>query len=429
MNKILKNDSRYVAVIGLGYVGLPLAAAFSEKFMTLGFDLDESRIQELLVGHDRTNELTATELKEAMGKMNVSYDTTSLRDANFYVVTVPTPVDDFKVPDLEPIKKACKLISPFLAVGDIVVFESTVYPGVTESVCIPILLEDNKLKVNDDLFIGYSPERINPGDQNNKLANITKLISGSNEYAVNEIASVYNEIIDAGVHTTSSIAVAEAAKIIENIQRDVNIALVNEFAMIFNKMGIDTGEVLDAAGTKWNFLKFKPGLVGGHCIGVDPYYLTHKARELGFNPELVLAGRRINDGMSAYAAELFVHNLIKRNKNIKNTRVLILGLTFKENCPDMRNSKILDLYQKISEIFPNIDVHDPLADSSLVRISYGNSFIEEPNEGDYDGVILAVPHTEYLNAGADYFKKLCRKSGIFFDLKSAFPLGSSDLRL
>jgi UDP-N-acetyl-D-glucosamine/UDP-N-acetyl-D-galactosamine dehydrogenase len=429
--KIMRNKfaDLKVAIIGLGYVGLPLATAFCEKFVTHGFDLDEKRIEQLVGGYDRTNEVTSHHLHKALTKMTVSSDIDSLADSNFYIVTVPTPVDEFKVPDLEPLSTACNLLSPFLKAGDFVVFESTVYPGVTDRHCIPLLLNKNDLILNKNLFIGFSPERVNPGDKDRTLANITKIVSGSNEYALNQIESVYTEIIKAGIFKTSSIAVAEAAKVIENIQRDVNIALVNELAMIFDKLGLDTQEVLDAAGSKWNFLKFKPGLVGGHCIGVDPYYLTHRAREVGINPDLVLAGRRINDGMAEYVATKFIYKMISSQQFSFDSKILILGLTFKENCPDMRNSKVFDLYNAVSKVFSNLEIHDPIANPLEVKQIYGITPIEKLTENDYHGVILAVPHLKYINMGPEGIKKLCPTPGILFDLKSIFNVDQSDLRL
>ena len=390
-----------ISVVGLGYVGLPLAVEFSKKFSVLGFDLSLKRIEELNNKIDKTNEISSEELEQALsqdGNLTLSSSHADLSPSNFIIVTVPTPIDDFKVPDLSLIISACEMIGETLKRDDIVIFESTVFPGATEEICVPILESRSGLIFNKDFFCGYSPERINPGDKEHTLSSIVKVTSGSTPEAAEIINKVYSEIIGAGTFLASSIKVAEAAKVIENIQRDVNIALVNELAILFSKMGISTQEVLEAAGTKWNFLKFKPGLVGGHCIGVDPYYMTYKANSLGLNPQLILAGRRINDGMAEFVSAQIIKAMINNNINIKTAKVLILGITFKENCPDIRNTKVLDLMNELHGYGCMLHVADPQADPREVQAKHGIELLPndiEYNFSEYDFIVYAVPHTEF----------------------------------
>ena len=390
-----------IAVIGLGYVGLPLAVEFSKKFPVLGFDLSSKRIKELNNRIDKTNELSPKELEHALshdGNLELSSSESDLYSSNFLIVTVPTPIDEFKVPDLSPIISACEMIGDHLKKDDIVIFESTVFPGATEEICMPILESRSGLKFNKDFFCGYSPERINPGDKEHTISSIVKVTSGSSPAAAEFINKVYSEIINAGTFLATSIKVAEAAKVIENIQRDVNIALANELAIIFEKMDISTKDVLQAAGTKWNFLKFKPGLVGGHCIGVDPYYMTYKANSLGLNPQLILAGRRINDGMPEFVASQIIKSMISSNINVKGSKILVLGITFKENCPDIRNTKVLNLVNELEDYGCEIDVADPQADHQEVLSNYGIKLLPnniEYNFSKYDFIIYAVDHIEF----------------------------------
>ena len=408
-----------IAVVGLGYVGLPLAAAFSEKYEVVGFDVNTKRIEELKSGYDRTLELSSEQMKKAIDNgMKFSLNLEDIRDCNFFIVTVPTPIDKNKRPDLTPVVKATQSVTKVLKKGDIVVYESTVYPGVTEEICVP-LLEESGLKFNKDFFCGYSPERINPGDKEHTVTKIKKITSGSIPEIADKVDEVYRSIITAGTHKASSIKVAEAAKVIENTQRDINIAFMNELAMIFNKMSIDTNAVLQAAGTKWNFLNFRPGLVGGHCIGVDPYYLTHKAQELGFHPEMILAGRRINDNMGKYAADQVVKLMIKRGVLINSARVLVLGLTFKENCPDIRNSRVIDVIEELSDFGCRVDVYDPWADEAEVKREYGLTPLKSFDEADYDCVVIAVAH--------DKFKGLKFSKALVYDIKNVYE--NADARL
>lgn len=408
-----------IAVIGLGYVGLPLAAAFSEKYEVTGFDVNAARIEELKSGYDRTLELSAEQMKKAIANgMKFSLNLGDIKDCNFFIVTVPTPIDKNKRPDLTPVVKATQSVAKVLKKGDIVVYESTVYPGVTEEICVP-LLEQSGLKFNEDFFCGYSPERINPGDKEHTVTKIKKITSGSTPEVANEVDEVYRSIITAGTHKAPTIKVAEAAKVIENTQRDINIAFMNELAMIFNKMNIDTNAVLQAAGTKWNFLNFRPGLVGGHCIGVDPYYLTHKAQELGFHPEMILAGRRINDNMGKYAADQVVKLMIKRGVLINSARVLVLGLTFKENCPDIRNSRVIDVIEELRDFGCSVDVYDPWADEAEVKREYGIVPLKSFDEADYDCVVIAVAH--------DKFKGLKFSKALVYDIKNVYE--NADARL
>ena len=408
-----------IAVIGLGYVGLPLAAAFSEKYEVTGFDVNAARIEELKSGYDRTLELSAEQMKKAIESgMKFSLNLDDIKDCNFFIVTVPTPIDKNKRPDLTPVIKATQSVAKVLKKGDIVVYESTVYPGVTEEICVP-LLEQSGLKFNEDFFCGYSPERINPGDKEHTVTKIKKITSGSTPEIAEKVDEVYRSIITAGTHKAPTIKVAEAAKVIENTQRDINIAFMNELAMIFNKMNIDTNAVLQAAGTKWNFLNFRPGLVGGHCIGVDPYYLTHKAQELGFHPEMILAGRRINDNMGKYAADQVVKLMIKRGVLINSARVLVLGLTFKENCPDIRNSRVIDVIEELRDFGCRVDVYDPWADEAEVKREYGLTPLKSFDEADYDCVVIAVAH--------DKFKGLKFSKALVYDIKNVYE--NADARL
>nr|WP_314565173.1 Vi polysaccharide biosynthesis UDP-N-acetylglucosamine C-6 dehydrogenase TviB [uncultured Campylobacter sp.] len=408
-----------IAVIGLGYVGLPLAAAFSEKYEVTGFDVNAARIEELKSGYDRTLELSAEQMKKAIENgMKFSLNLDDIKGCNFFIVTVPTPIDKNKRPDLTPVIKATQSVAKVLKKGDIVVYESTVYPGVTEEICVP-LLEQSGLKFNEDFFCGYSPERINPGDKEHTVTKIKKITSGSTPEVADKVDEVYRSIITAGTHKAPTIKVAEAAKVIENTQRDINIAFMNELAMIFNKMNIDTNAVLQAAGTKWNFLNFRPGLVGGHCIGVDPYYLTHKAQELGFHPEMILAGRRINDNMGKYAADQVVKLMIKRGILINSARVLVFGLTFKENCPDIRNSRVIDVIEELRDFGCRVDVYDPWADEAEVKREYGIVPLKSFDEADYDCVVIAVAH--------DKFKGLKFSKALVYDIKNVYE--NADARL
>ncbi len=417
-----------IGVIGLGYVGLPLAVEFGRKYRTVGFDVDESRIAELQSGTDSTLEVSDKELASTE-QLTVTSNPADLADCNFYVVTVPTPIGDGNRPLLTPLRKASESISKILQAGNMVVYESTVYPGATEEFCVPILESESRLKLNQDFFVGYSPERINPGDKEHRLATILKITSGSTREAADFVDQVYQSIIAAGTHKTSSIKVAEAAKVIENTQRDVNIALVNELAMIFERIGIDTEEVLEAAGTKWNFQPFRPGLVGGHCIGVDPYYLTYKAQQLGYHPEMILAGRRINDNMSLYVTHRIVKKMLARGMQPMDARVLVLGLAFKENCPDIRNSKVIDIVRELSSYGAIVDVHDPWVDAEDARAEYGIELRIQPAVEAYDVVVVAVAHRQFKELGAEGIRAFGKKRSIIYDVKYLLPLGASDERL
>ncbi|WP_298448152.1 Vi polysaccharide biosynthesis UDP-N-acetylglucosamine C-6 dehydrogenase TviB [uncultured Marinobacter sp.] len=417
-----------IAIIGLGYVGLPLAVAFGEKREVVGFDINAKRIAELNNGEDFTREVSAEELGAAP-ELSFTDSLDDIADCTVFIVTVPTPIDDFKTPDLTPLIKASESVGKVLKVGDIVVYESTVYPGATEEVCVPVLESVSGLKFNADFYAGYSPERINPGDKEHRVTTIMKVTSGSTPAIADEVDALYADIITAGTHKASSIKVAEAAKVIENTQRDLNIALINELAMIFARLGIDTHEVLAAAGTKWNFLPFKPGLVGGHCIGVDPYYLTHKAQAIGYHPEIILAGRRVNDGMGSYVAAELVKAMIKSGHTIAKARVLIMGFAFKENCPDLRNTRVIDVVKELKEFGCAVDVTDCWADSAESEHEYGISLTEQPGQGEYDGVIVAVPHKEYAAMSSDDLRGYLKDDGVLYDLKGLLPLGEADLRL
>ncbi|RMJ03916.1 UDP-N-acetyl-D-glucosamine 6-dehydrogenase [Marinobacter litoralis] len=417
-----------IAVIGLGYVGLPLAAAIGEKREVVGFDINSKRIGELKDGIDFTLELSREELVAAKG-LSFTDSLDGIADCQIYIVTVPTPIDEFKKPDLTPLVKASETVGKVLKQGDIVIYESTVYPGATEEVCVPVLEKVSGLTFNKDFFAGYSPERINPGDKAHRVTTIMKVTSGSTPEIADEVDALYADIITAGTHKASSIKVAEAAKVIENTQRDLNIALMNELSMIFAKLGIDTHEVLAAAGTKWNFLPFKPGLVGGHCIGVDPYYLTHKAQAIGYHPEIILAGRRVNDNMGPYAASELVKAMIKNGQAVSGAKVLVMGLTFKENCPDLRNTRVVDVIEELRDYNCEVDVTDCWADNAEAEEEYGISLVDKPENGYYDAVFLAVPHNEYAAMNVQQLRAYTKDKGILFDLKGVLPLGEADIRL
>ena len=417
-----------IGIIGLGYVGLPLAVEFGRKYPTVGFDVKTSRIDELTGGKDSTLEVPEDELADSKF-LQFSADAADLADCNFYVVTVPTPIGDGNRPLLTPLKAASMTISNALKPGDVVVYESTVYPGATEEFCVPFLENGSGLTMNEDFFVGYSPERINPGDQEHRLPSILKVTSGSTPDAADFIDEVYRSIITAGTHKTSSIKVAEAAKVIENTQRDVNIALINELAMIFERVGIDTEEVLLAAGTKWNFLPFRPGLVGGHCIGIDPYYLTYKAQQLGYNPEMILAGRRINDNMSLYVASRIIKLMLSKGQQPQSSRVLMLGFTFKENCPDFRNTKVVDIVNELKTYGASVDIFDPWVDVAEAQQEYDIELTEDPRPGAYDVVVLAVAHEQFREMGEQGIKAYGKPESVFFDIKYLLPLGAADDRL
>lgn len=416
----MKNSK--ICVVGLGYVGLPLAHAFSEKYKVVGFDISKWRIDELSSGHDRTLELNETQVKEALANgMKFTLNIDDIKDCNIYIVTVPTPIDKNKRPDLTPLIKASETIGKVLKKDDIVIYESTVYPGATEEDCVPVLEKFSGLKFNQDFFCGYSPERINPGDKEHTVTKIKKVTAGSTPEIGKKVDALYASIITAGTHLAPTIKVAEAAKVIENSQRDINIAFVNELAIIFNKLGINTNDVLAAAGTKWNFLPFRPGLVGGHCIGVDPYYLTHKAQEVGYNPEIILAGRRLNDNMGIYVANQVIKLMIKKGHKIEGARVLVLGITFKENCPDIRNSRVIDVIQELQEFGCDIDIYDPWADSKEVKHEYGLELKNEVDYDKYEAIVMAVSHDKFKNV------RFKNKHQVVYDIKSI--LKESDGRL
>ncbi|GLS89627.1 UDP-N-acetyl-d-glucosamine 6-dehydrogenase WbpA [Psychromonas marina] len=420
--------SSKIAIIGQGYVGLPLAVEFGKKYQTIGFDINKSRIEELSSGTDFTLECSPEELAEATN-LTYSSQLSEIADCNIYIVTVPTPITDDNTPDLTPLEKASATIGTIIKKNDVVIFESTVYPGATEEVCLPIIEKISGLKFNQDFFAGYSPERINPGDKVNRLPTIMKITSGSTPEIADFVNDLYSSIITAGTHKASSIKVAEAAKVIENTQRDLNIAIINEFAKIFNKLDIDTEEVLKAAGTKWNFLPFKPGLVGGHCISVDPYYLTHKAQEVGYRPEVILAGRRINDGMGEYVATQLVKKLASQKIHIDEAKVLILGFTFKGDCPDVRNTKIIDIVKELKDFNMTVDIHDDWASSEAVKHEYGIDLIDTLEEGKYDAIVLAVDHSEFKKMGESKLRLLGKKEHILYDVKHVLAPNESDIRL
>lgn len=417
-----------IAIIGLGYVGLPLAVEFGKKRTVVGFDIDGDRIAALNRGEDSTRETDAQDFADAK-HLTFTDDLEHLRDCSIYIVTVPTPIDEHRRPDLTPLLKASETVGRVLGAGDIVIYESTVYPGATEEDCVPVLESVSGLKFNTDFFCGYSPERINPGDKTHRLPTITKVTSGSTPEIADQVDALYQEIITAGTFKAESISVAEAAKVIENTQRDLNIALVNELAIIFDRMDIDTAAVLEAAGTKWNFLPFRPGLVGGHCIGVDPYYLTHKAEALGYYPDVILAGRRTNDGMGNYVAQQLVKGLIRKRIQINGARVLVLGLAFKENCPDLRNTRVVDVVRELDSFGMQVDVYDPQANVDQAQHEYGIELIEAPVVGSYDAIVLAVAHNEFLALGAEGIQAFGKPQNVLYDLKSVLPIDASDHRL
>jgi UDP-N-acetyl-D-galactosamine dehydrogenase len=417
-----------LAIVGLGYVGLPLAVEFGQKRPVIGFDINQRRINELKIGNDLTLETTAKELAAAK-QLQYTTHLDDLRDCNCFIITVPTPIDDYKRPDLTPLIKASESVGKVLKKGDIVIYESTVYPGCTEEDCVPVLEKQSGLKFNQDFYCGYSPERINPGDKEHRVTSIKKVTSGSTPEIADLVDALYNEIITAGTHKAESIKIAEAAKVIENTQRDLNIALINELALIFNKMGIDTEAVLKAAGSKWNFLPFRPGLVGGHCIGVDPYYLTHKAQAIGYHPEIILAGRRLNDGMGRYIVAQLVKAMTKKRIQVDGAKVLVMGLTFKENCPDLRNTRVVDIVAELKDYNCNVDVYDPWATSEEAKHEYGIETIVTINSGTYDAIILAVAHHQFKEMGADAIRAFGRTNSILYDLKYVLTASQSDLRL
>ncbi|MCL6714260.1 nucleotide sugar dehydrogenase [Pseudomonas sp. R2.Fl] len=418
-------DQVKIAVIGLGYVGLPLATAFGRRFPTLGFDINGQRVQELRRHHDRTLEVSEAELKSA-SLLEFSEDAEALKGCNVFIVTVPTPIDDYKRPDLHPLESASRLIGRAIGPGGVAIYESTVYPGATEEVCVPIIARESGLAFNREFYAGYSPERINPGDKQHRLETITKVTSGSTSEVADFVDALYGAIVTAGTHKASSIRVAEAAKVIENTQRDVNIALINELALIFHRLGIDTHEVLEAAGTKWNFLPFRPGLVGGHCIGVDPYYLTHKAQQIGYHPDMILAGRRVNDGMGGHVAQRVAKLMGQRGLQTTRSNVLILGLAFKENCPDLRNTRVVDIVAELRSYNANVHIHDPWVNAHEAREEYGLELIDRPEPGNYDAIVLAVSHREFIELGADGIRRLGKPGAVLFDVKRALPRATVD---
>lgn len=421
-------QSSVIGVIGLGYVGLPLAVEFGKQYRTIGFDIKEQRVQELLQGKDSTLEVTKQELGESRN-LTITSGESELKQCNVFIVTVPTPIRRNRQPNLHALVSATRTVAQHLKQDDVVIYESTVYPGATEEVCVPILEEVSRLKYNEGFFCGYSPERINPGDKEHRLIDIVKVTSGSTPEIAEFVDQLYLSIVRAGTYSTSSIRVAEAAKVIENTQRDVNIGLINELALIFNKLGIDTEEVLKAAGTKWNFLPFRPGLVGGHCIGVDPYYLTYKAQSIGYHPEIILAGRRLNDNMAAYAAEQLVKAMLKKRIQVDGSRVLILGLAFKENCPDIRNTKVVDIIKELADYGVVVDVCDPWVSADEAMHEYNIELCTKPQQNTYEGIILAVAHKQFREAGAHAARAYGKNESVFYDLKSAFPASETDMRL
>ena len=426
---MLSIDEAKVGVIGLGYVGLPLAVEFGKLMPTVGFDININRINELRSGKDSTLEVDEAELAEA-ARLSYSHQLDDLKACNVFIVTVPTPIDQYKRPDLSPLQSASRALGEVLKAGDVAIFESTVYPGATEEVCVPIMESVSGLSFNKDFFVGYSPERINPGDKEHRVTSILKVTSGSTPEAAEFVDALYRKVIKAGTHKASSIRVAEAAKVIENTQRDVNIALINELALIFNRLGIDTLEVLEAAGTKWNFLPFRPGLVGGHCIGVDPYYLTHKAQEIGYHPEVILAGRRINDSMGAYVAGQVFKIMNQSHLQVCDSRVLVMGLTFKENCPDLRNTRVTDIINELKSYNVNVDVYDPWVDSAEAEREYGLKPVDEPERGVYDAIVLAVAHQQFRELGAEGIRAFGKKNGcVLYDVKHLLPVAEVDGRL
>lgn len=435
VNECTTVENAKIAIVGLGYVGLPLAIEFGKKYDVLGFDIDSERVKELQSGNDRTQEADLDSLKSTIDAkrksppvgLSFSVNVDDLGPYNTYIVTVPTPIDQFKAPDLRPLTKASEMLGKVLAVGDIVIYESTVYPGCTEEDCVPVLERVSGLVFNRDFFVGYSPERINPGDKINTLTKIKKVTSGSTPEIADRVDSLYRSIIEAGTHKAPNIKVAEASKAIENAQRDVNISFVNELSLIFDRIGIDTNDVIEAAGTKWNFLKYQPGLVGGHCIGVDPYYLAHKAQSLGYHPQVILSGRRVNDHMGAFVADKVVKLMIQKDHKIKDSRALIMGITFKENCPDIRNTRVVDIYHELVQFGLTVDIYDPWADSAEVKDEYGLDILNEVDANVvYDAIVVAVSHKEFLEF--DY-QKVKRNNGVIFDTKACLNRDLVDARL
>ena len=424
MHSISQPENIKIAIIGLGYVGLPLAVEFGKKYSVLGFDINQTRIDELTGGHDRTQELNREELK-SLQYLTFSTDSEQLKNCNIFIVTVPTPIDKYKKPDLTPLLSASRTVGKFLKKNDIIIYESTVYPGCTEEDCVPVLEKESSLMFNQDFFCGYSPERINPGDKINTLTKIKKVTSGSTLEIADFVDDLYGSIIEAGTYKATSLKVAEASKAIENAQRDVNISFVNELALIFDKMGIDTSEVLEAAGTKWNFLQFKPGLVGGHCIGVDPYYLLHKSESLGYYPQVILSGRRVNDNMGIFVANKLIKLLIKKGHKVEGSKVLILGITFNENCPDIRNSRVIDVYQELREFGIDVEVYDPWASKHDVKEEYDITLLDNLSD-KYDGILLAVSHNEFKSINLENFKN---KNAVVFDIKGIYDKNVVDARL
>ena len=425
---MIGENNTKIAIIGLGYVGLPLAVEFGKYFKTIGFDINESRIQELQAGNDSTLEVRPDELQEAK-KLTYAKDTKDIQNCNIFIVTVPTPIDEHKKPDLTPLIKASISVGKVLKKDDIIIYESTVFPGATEEICVPILEKNSDLKFNKDFFCGYSPERINPGDKEHRLTNIKKITSGSTPETANKVDALYKRIITAGTYKTSSIKVAEAAKVIENTQRDVNIALINELALIFNKLDIDTEAVLEAAGTKWNFLSFRPGLVGGHCIGVDPYYLTHKAIEVGYEPDMILAGRRLNDNMGNYVVNQVLQLMKKKNIEVSKADILIMGLTFKENCPDLRNTRVIDLVNGFESFNCNVDVYDPWVNKAEANKEYGITPLKEPVSEKYDVIVLAVAHDKFNAFSLEKIKSFGKQNHVLYDVKYLLKAHEVDGRI
>ncbi len=420
-------DTR-IAVIGLGYVGLPLAVEFGKRYLTTGFDINRSRIAALISGHDSTLEVDTAALESA-AHLSYTTDVDKLKTCNIYIVTIPTPIDIHKRPDLSPLEKASETVGKVLSKDDIVIYESTVYPGATEEVCVPILEKHSGLTFNKNFYCGYSPERINPGDKEHRVTTIKKVTSGSTLEIADKVDALYRSIITAGTHKASSIKVAEAAKVIENTQRDINIALINELALIFRRLGIDTEEVLKAAGSKWNFLPFRPGLVGGHCIGVDPYYLTHKAMKVGYYPEIILTGRKLNDSMGKYVANEIINLMTKKRIQVVDSNILVMGLTFKEDCPDIRNTRVVDVVQELSGFHCNIDVYDPWIDKEESIREYGITPVEQPEPGKYDAVIIAVAHHQFKAMGISAIRALGKKNHVLYDIKYILPAEKVDGRL
>jgi UDP-N-acetyl-D-galactosamine dehydrogenase len=421
-------DELRIAVIGLGYVGLPLAVAFGQQRPTIGFDINSERVAALRRGRDATLEVSAEELAAAT-RLRFSDEVSAITDCNLYIITVPTPIDGHKRPDLAPLRAASELVGGVLRAGDIVVYESTVYPGATEEICVPLLAEHSGLAFNRDFFVGYSPERVNPGDKQHRLTNIVKVTSGSTPEVAQRVNALYAQIIEAGTHLAPSIRVAEAAKVIENTQRDVNIALMNELAQIFARLDIDTQAVLEAAGSKWNFLKFTPGLVGGHCIGVDPYYLTHKAQEVGYQPSLIPASRLINEGMGPYVASRLIKLMAARGHSIVGARVLVLGLSFKENCPDLRNTRVVDIVSELRQYHATVELYDPWVDEVQAQHEYGITLQTQLREGVYDAVLIAVAHQQFREMGSAALRRLAKPGAVLFDVKYLFPADETDGRL